>query len=417
MRVLVNTNEQISAAMLERHFQAGGLSAEVTSAPNDMMAVIGTAVKMDLVALYAEEVDNEALISFFSGVGSAGRILFVKKQNISEVSIELEEQLDECFTLPLDSGDLMFRLRRMIRRRESEESAVRNVAEQPQLEEPASEEEPAHIEEPVRGVLPQAEPAMPPSVDFSAPPAVQPQTVATYQAPVYSPPPSAPVAEVPMQQQVQYQPAYDSPRVQPFQTPPAPVAPPVPVTPIAPAAQTAPAIQVEPINTAFAYTPQDFAPDPNSPYLFNEPVRRDLPEQSPLPPQQMPEGEAEVEEPAPGKKGRKKKRSKNKGAEKSAEEKSKKGKKDKLPLKRLNKTELFEIILEQEKLIESLETELSTARDKLEERNIQIETSGSIAEAALKLNGVFEAAQKAANQYLENVKSKAADLTKRFHAG
>lgn len=73
MRVLINTNEQISAAMLERHFQASGLSAEVTSAPNDMMAVIGTAVKMDLVALYADDIDNEALISFSAASVQSGR--------------------------------------------------------------------------------------------------------------------------------------------------------------------------------------------------------------------------------------------------------------------------------------------------------------------------------------------------------
>ena len=33
-----------------------------------------------------------------------------------------------------------------------------------------------------------------------------------------------------------------------------------------------------------------------------------------------------------------------------------------------------------------------------------MEDSGSIAEAALRLNGIFEAAQKAADQYLESVK-------------
>ena len=32
-----------------------------------------------------------------------------------------------------------------------------------------------------------------------------------------------------------------------------------------------------------------------------------------------------------------------------------------------------------------------------------IENSGSIAEAALKLSGIFEAAQAAADQYLENI--------------
>lgn len=36
-------------------------------------------------------------------------------------------------------------------------------------------------------------------------------------------------------------------------------------------------------------------------------------------------------------------------------------------------------------------------------RRIELEHAGSIAEAALKLNGVFEAAQKAADQYLYNI--------------
>lgn len=37
-------------------------------------------------------------------------------------------------------------------------------------------------------------------------------------------------------------------------------------------------------------------------------------------------------------------------------------------------------------------------------RTIELEEAGSIAEAALKINGVFEAAQRAAEQYLMNVK-------------
>lgn len=39
-------------------------------------------------------------------------------------------------------------------------------------------------------------------------------------------------------------------------------------------------------------------------------------------------------------------------------------------------------------------------------RRIELEKSGSIAEAALKLNGVFEAAQRAADQYLDNIREK-----------
>lgn len=38
-------------------------------------------------------------------------------------------------------------------------------------------------------------------------------------------------------------------------------------------------------------------------------------------------------------------------------------------------------------------------------REIELEEAGSIAEAALRLNGVFEAAQRAAEQYLVNVRS------------
>ena len=40
-----------------------------------------------------------------------------------------------------------------------------------------------------------------------------------------------------------------------------------------------------------------------------------------------------------------------------------------------------------------------------QEKNIHIEELGSIAEASLKLNGVFESAQAAADQYLENIQN------------
>ena len=51
---------------------------------------------------------------------------------------------------------------------------------------------------------------------------------------------------------------------------------------------------------------------------------------------------------------------------------------------------------------------IAELKDRIEEiqasRQIDLEEAGSIAEAALKLNGIFEAAQKAAEQYLINVK-------------
>ena len=84
-------------------------------------------------------------------------------------------------------------------------------------------------------------------------------------------------------------------------------------------------------------------------------------------------------------------------------------------LKKLSRRELLEILIMQSKRVEKLELQLAEANRKLEDRRIRLEKVGSIAEAALVLNNVFEAAQRAAEQYLENVEivskqSETADL-------
>lgn len=87
--------------------------------------------------------------------------------------------------------------------------------------------------------------------------------------------------------------------------------------------------------------------------------------------------------------------------------------------------ELNEITKEHERMMESyerLKSKLNVKDERLSQKDAQIaelrntiiemkqsrvielENAGSIAEAALRLNGVFEAAQKAAEQYLMNVK-------------
>ena len=76
---------------------------------------------------------------------------------------------------------------------------------------------------------------------------------------------------------------------------------------------------------------------------------------------------------------------------------------EKTMLKKLSRQELLEMLIESERHVEQLEKELEETRKQLEDRKIQIENAGSIAEAALKLNGIFEAAQAAADQYLENL--------------
>ena len=72
-------------------------------------------------------------------------------------------------------------------------------------------------------------------------------------------------------------------------------------------------------------------------------------------------------------------------------------------LRKLGRAELLELLLEQAREFEALEQRLKAAEAALQSRQVQLETCGSIAEASLKLSGVFEAAQKAAEQYRLNV--------------
>ena len=73
-------------------------------------------------------------------------------------------------------------------------------------------------------------------------------------------------------------------------------------------------------------------------------------------------------------------------------------------LKNMKRKDLLEILLLQNKKISNLEEELNKTKELLNERKIILSESGSIAEASLKLNKVFETAQKAADDYLKSIK-------------
>lgn len=81
-------------------------------------------------------------------------------------------------------------------------------------------------------------------------------------------------------------------------------------------------------------------------------------------------------------------------------------------LKKLSRAELLELLLEESRENERLRGQLKKAKELLASKTIKIENAGSIAEAALALNNVFEAAQKAADQYLENVRRLAEERPK-----
>ena len=73
-------------------------------------------------------------------------------------------------------------------------------------------------------------------------------------------------------------------------------------------------------------------------------------------------------------------------------------------LKRLRRSDLMEMLLELSKENLRLQEELQEANRKLQERELAIAECGTLAEAALKLNRIFEDAQAACDQYLYNVK-------------
>lgn len=83
-------------------------------------------------------------------------------------------------------------------------------------------------------------------------------------------------------------------------------------------------------------------------------------------------------------------------------------------LKHLSRSELIDIIYELQKQTQLAEEQARTAKAALNERALHIENAGSIAEAALQLNHVFETAQAAADQYLASIHSANADMEKKL---
>ena len=73
-------------------------------------------------------------------------------------------------------------------------------------------------------------------------------------------------------------------------------------------------------------------------------------------------------------------------------------------LRKTSRKELIEMLLLQNKKIEELTYELENLKNTSNEENLKILSSGTLAEAALKLNKIFEDADAAAKLYLDNIK-------------
>lgn len=73
-------------------------------------------------------------------------------------------------------------------------------------------------------------------------------------------------------------------------------------------------------------------------------------------------------------------------------------------LRKLSRTDLLELLLKQSRELDHCRAELEAANQKLADREIALSHAGSIAEASLLVNGFFEAAEQACDQYMENIR-------------
>ena len=73
-------------------------------------------------------------------------------------------------------------------------------------------------------------------------------------------------------------------------------------------------------------------------------------------------------------------------------------------IKKLKRIDLLEILLAQSKRIDELEEELAETKHQLASKKIKIREIGTLAEASLQLNHIFEDADAAARQYLHNIR-------------
>ncbi len=83
---------------------------------------------------------------------------------------------------------------------------------------------------------------------------------------------------------------------------------------------------------------------------------------------------------------------------------------DEKQMRKLSRYQLLELLIMQTERADALEKQVAELEERLNEKEIRISALGSIAEASLQLSGVFEAAQKAANIYLDNAMRKADEI-------
>lgn len=80
--------------------------------------------------------------------------------------------------------------------------------------------------------------------------------------------------------------------------------------------------------------------------------------------------------------------------------------------KRLRRSDLIDIIYEYQKNEEKMAAEIKELKEKLEAQEMKISKAGSIAEAVVSLNDLFETAQRTADQYIQKLQEANRDTEK-----
>lgn len=74
-------------------------------------------------------------------------------------------------------------------------------------------------------------------------------------------------------------------------------------------------------------------------------------------------------------------------------------------LRKLSRADLLQMLIEQSEELNDLRAKYAKAQAALDKKELILDEAGSIADAVFKLNGIFESAQVASQQYLDNIKA------------
>lgn len=347
MRVLINNNEHISQAAFAKHLFASGFDAEVTGYEIGELQSKLESREFDILALYAEEIDEGFLLRLFKSAGKMQKVLLLKRHLLEEVGQELESRTDEIFTIPLSFSDFSIRFRRLLRARpeDGKEETLPLVLDEDEDTQPDSEN---------------SEPEEFAAIDITDEADAEAELETADGSDGEGLTDSQPLNEVEEEEgQAEADNELEDYLLSTFE-----------------GENEEKADVSEELESPPATEERDEAAEVGRPEETNQTEPQPLLRQEE---QKIYSTQSDL----------------NAG-------KGKKGKR-KTPLRYLNKTDLLEIILEQERIINEQRAKAQKIEEELAKREIVLGQSGSIAEAATKISGIFEAAQDAADRYLESV--------------